>query len=92
MNKEDLSLYIDQHSAELFGVAQDLYDNPEISEHEENSSEMFKRLLKENGFTIHEFDQDELKYAFYAEYGSGHPVVAMLASTMPCRACHRWEV
>jgi aminobenzoyl-glutamate utilization protein B len=78
MNKEDLSLYIDQHSAELFGIAQYLYDNPEISEHEENSSEMFKRLLKENGFTIHQFDQDELKYAFYAEYGSGHPVVAML--------------
>jgi len=39
---------------------------------------MFKRLLKKNGFTIHEFGQNELKYAFYAEYGNGHPVVAML--------------
>lgn len=78
MNKEDLSLYLDQHSDELFAIAQNLYDNPEISDHEKNSSGMFKRLLKENGFEIHEFPQEEIQYAFYAEYGSGHPVVAML--------------
>lgn len=39
---------------------------------------MFRKLLRENGFIIHEFAQKELKNAFYAEFGSGHPVVAML--------------
>jgi aminobenzoyl-glutamate utilization protein B len=78
MNKEDLSVYLEQHMDELFAIAQNLYDHPEISKEETNSSALFMRLLKENGFTIHEFEQDELKYAFYAEYGEGHPVVAML--------------
>ncbi|MBP1745318.1 MAG: amidohydrolase, partial [Firmicutes bacterium] len=78
MNKKDLSLYLDQHADEVFAIAQELYDNPEISEQEANSSAMLKKALKDNGFTIHEFPQEELENAFYAEYGSGHPVVAML--------------
>lgn len=78
MKKEDLSTYLDQHTDELFAIAQDLYDHPEISQEEANSSALFKRLLQENGFTIHEFEQEELKNAFYAEFGNGHPVVAML--------------
>lgn len=78
MNKVELAKYLDQRSDELFSVAKDLFDHPEVSREEENSSSKFKRLLKENGFTIHEFQQEELKYAFYAEYGQGHPVVAML--------------
>lgn len=78
MKKEDLSAYIDQHTDELFAIAQDLYDHPEISQEEANSSALFKRLLQENGFIIHEFEQEELKNAFYAEFGNGHPVVAML--------------
>lgn len=78
MKKEELSAYLDQHSDELFSIAQNLYEHPEISLEEANSSSLFKKLLKENGFTIHEFEQKELKNAFYAEYGKGHPVVAML--------------
>lgn len=78
MKKQDLAGYLDLHAEEIFAASRYLYDNPELSKEEENSSSMFKRLLKKNGFTIHEFGQDELKYAFYAEYGNGHPVVAML--------------
>lgn len=78
MNKKDLSLYLDQHADEVFAIAQELYDNPEISEKEANASAMLKKSLADNGFTVHEFPQPELKYAFYAEYGSGHPVVALL--------------
>jgi len=78
MEKRDLAQYLDQHAEELFSIAQDLFDHPEISGNEKESSEKLKRLLKENGFSIHEFEQEELKYAFYAEYGSGYPVVALL--------------
>ncbi|HSN58265.1 MAG TPA: amidohydrolase, partial [Clostridiaceae bacterium] len=78
MNKKDLSLYLDQHADELFAIAQELYDNPEVSENEVNSSALLKKALGDNGFTMHEFPQEELKHAFYAEYGSGYPVVAVL--------------
>ena len=78
MKKEDLAAYIDQHADELFGIAQTIYENPEISKEEVRSAEYFRKILRENGFTIHEFEQEELKNAFYAEFGTGHPVVALL--------------
>lgn len=78
MKKEDISQYLDQHEEELFALAQSLYDNPELSKEEKESSATFKRILKGQGFTIHEFPNEELKYSFYAEYGNGHPVVAVL--------------
>lgn len=78
MKKEDIAKYLDQHSEELYSIAQSLYDSPEISGAEEYSSAKFKIKLKEQGFTLHEFEEEELKYAFYAEYGHGHPVVALL--------------
>jgi aminobenzoyl-glutamate utilization protein B len=78
VNKKDLSLYLEQNADEVFSIAQGLYDNPEVSEHEANSTVMLKKALRDNGFSIHEFPQEELKHAFYAEFGSGHPVVAML--------------
>ena len=78
MNKKDLSLYLDQHADELFEIALELFNNPEISEKETNSSAMLKKLLGDSGFGIHEFPQEELKNAFYADYGSGHPVIAIM--------------
>lgn len=78
MKKADLLAYLDSRADELFAIAQDLFDHPEISQEEARSSEVYKRVLKENGFTIREFPQEELKYAFCAEFGSGHPVIAML--------------
>lgn len=78
MKKGDLAVYLDQHKDNLFAIAQNLYDQPELSKEEANSSALFKRLLYENGFTIHELEQGELKNAFYADFGNGHPVIAML--------------
>ncbi|SDI41248.1 amidohydrolase [Proteiniclasticum ruminis] len=78
MKKNELSQYLDEKAEELFSISQDLYNYPEISGKEKQSSEKFKMLLKEQGFRIHEFPEEELKYAFYAEYGKGHPVVGFL--------------
>lgn len=78
MKKVELAQYLDQHGEELFALAQELFDHPEVSKEERESAVIFKERLKAEGFTIHEFPQEELKNAFYAEYGKGHPVVAVL--------------
>jgi len=53
VKKIDLLAYLDSRAEELFAVAQDLYEHPEVSQEEARSSEVYKRVLKENGFTIH---------------------------------------
>ena len=66
------------HGNEIFSVAQEVYDNPEVSKEEAMAANKFKKLLSENGFTIHELEVDGLDHAFYGEFGCGHPVVALL--------------
>lgn len=47
MKKNELSQYLDEKAEELFSISQDLYNHPEISGKEKQSSEKFKMLLKE---------------------------------------------
>jgi len=53
-----------------------LWDNPELGGTEKASADYMRNLLREEGFTI--VDEPKLEHAFYAEYGSGHPVIAIL--------------
>ena len=53
-----------------------LWDNPEVGGTEQVSSGYMRNLLQSEGFTI--VNHEKLDYAFYAEYGSGHPVIAIL--------------
>ncbi len=53
-----------------------LFSNPELSGQEHNSAEYYRKLLKKEGFTI--VDSSTLSTAFYAEYGQGKPVIAVL--------------
>lgn len=53
-----------------------LWENPEIAGEERYASDLFKDILKNNGFTIKEVKN--MEYAFIAEFGSGHPVIAVL--------------
>ena len=53
-----------------------LWDNPEVGGTEAVSSDYFRNILKEEGFTI--VNNEKLPYAFYAEYGEGKPVLALL--------------
>ncbi|MDD3028062.1 MAG: hypothetical protein PHI41_08470 [Erysipelotrichaceae bacterium] len=78
MKKKDIAEYLDLHGNEIFSVAQEVYDNPEVSKEEAMAAKKFKKLLSENGFTIHELEVDGLDHAFYGEFGCGHPVVALL--------------
>jgi metal-dependent amidase/aminoacylase/carboxypeptidase family protein len=53
-----------------------IWENPEIAGEEKYASALFKDILKNNGFAIKEINN--MEYAFIAEYGSGHPVIAVL--------------
>lgn len=53
-----------------------LWDNPEVGGEEKVSAGYMRDLLRSEGFTI--VNNEKLEHAFYAEYGSGHPVIAIL--------------
>ena len=72
--------HIYQEVDKLAGFCRDsctfLWDNPELGGTEKASAAYMRNLLKNEGFTI--VDEPRLEHAFYAEYGSGHPVIAIL--------------
>ncbi len=53
-----------------------LWEEPEIGGEEEESANYFRKILSEEGFVI--VNEEKLPHAFYAEYGSGTPVIAIL--------------
>ena len=53
-----------------------LWENPEVGGTEEKSAEYMRSLLRDAGFAI--VNEEKLAHAFYAEYGSGSPVIAIL--------------
>ena len=53
-----------------------IWQNPELGGSEEKASAYFRDMLGKAGFEIHEIDG--MPNAFYAEYGSGKPVIAIL--------------
>ena len=57
-------------------TAEELWAHPELGGTEKHSSDLFRQRLTEEGFRI--VNEEKLPYAFYAEYGSGHPVIAVL--------------
>lgn len=53
-----------------------LWDNPEVGGTEKKSADYMRELLRNEGFAI--VNEEKLEHAFYAEYGTGHPVIAIL--------------
>ena len=53
-----------------------LWEHPEVGGEEEESANYFRKILSEEGFVI--VNEEKLPHAFYAEYGSGAPVIAIL--------------
>ncbi|MDO4976114.1 MAG: amidohydrolase [Eubacteriales bacterium] len=53
-----------------------LWKNPELGGNEKKSSAYCRKVLEKEGFTI--VNSKEMPYAFYAEYGNGSPVIAVL--------------
>lgn len=53
-----------------------LWEHPEVGGTEKASADYMRKLLSEEGFVI--VNEERMEHAFYAEYGSGHPVIAFL--------------
>lgn len=76
MNKSDIIKYLDDINEEIKELSLELWNNPETSENERESANLFRTKLKSYGFVIEEIEG--LENAFIAEYGSGSPVIAVL--------------
>lgn len=53
-----------------------LWNNPELGRNEKVSADYMRDLMKKEGFTI--VNEEKLKHAFCAEFGTGKPVIAIL--------------
>ncbi|MBQ8598844.1 MAG: amidohydrolase [Oscillospiraceae bacterium] len=53
-----------------------LWDNPEVGGTEVKSAAHLREILSKEGFVI--VNEEKMEHAFYAEYGSGHPVIGFL--------------
>ncbi len=76
MNKQDLIAEIENLKNVITDASISIWNNPEISGEEKFSSDLMKDILKSNEFEIHEINN--VDYAFYAEYGQGSPVIAIM--------------
>lgn len=76
MNKKELLSYLDSITDEVNDVNLKIWNNPELPGEEKESANLYRRVLRENGFKI--VNTPGMEHAFYAEYGSGYPVIALL--------------
>jgi len=76
--KEIVIEHIDSNSAKYSAIAQEIWDYAELGYMEEKSSVLLQTTLAEAGFQI-EAGVAEMPTAFIASYGSGSPVIAILA-------------
>lgn len=76
MDKKALLEYVDSLEENVNEVSQHIWNNPEISGKEEKSANYYREQLDKNGFRI--VNVDGMDHAFYAEYGTGYPTIAIL--------------
>lgn len=76
--EKDVLNKLDAKKDEYAAIAKQIWSNPELGYLEENSSALLQKTLKDEGFRIRAGVAD-IPTAFVAEYGSGAPVIALLA-------------
>lgn len=76
MDKRGVYQIVEELNPLVKEIAQQLWKFPEASGAEKCSSDYIRRILAVAGFKI--VDEPNLPYAFYAEYGCGKPVIAIL--------------
>ena len=69
---------LDSQRDKYAAIAKQIWSNPELGYLEENSSQLLQNTLSEAGFEV-KAGVAEIPTAFVAEYGSGAPVIAILA-------------
>lgn len=76
MNKKDLQEIVNRLEPLSSSTCRFLWENPELGGNEEQGANLFRKMLADEGFVI--VNEERLPHAFYAEYGSGKPVIAIL--------------
>ena len=69
----EIAEWVEQHRAELIGIAEKLWENPEVAWEEHASAETQARFLEDRGFTVTR-NAAGIPTAFVAEWGAGKPV------------------
>lgn len=77
MTKKDLFAAVQAQEPLCQDVARFLWNHPEVGGTEEKSAAYLREVLKKEGFAI--VNGDRLQHSFYAEFGSGKPVIGLLA-------------
>ena len=76
MTKQNLVRTTDELAPLCSSMCKKLWENPECGGYEKESADYLRGILRDEGFII--VNEEKLKHAFYAEYGSGKPVIAIL--------------
>ncbi|MEM6632751.1 MAG: amidohydrolase [Bacteroidota bacterium] len=76
--KEKMIQEIDANASSYWNVAKDIWTFAELGYQEERSSALLQKTLKDAGFDL-KVGVADIPTAFIAEYGSGEPVIALLA-------------
>lgn len=76
MDKVKIYSLVNELQKQLAESCRFLWAHPEVGGTERQSSDYMRQLLREAGFTIH--DVAEMPHAFYAEVGSGRPIIAIM--------------
>ena len=76
--QQDILHHLDNHRTDLVAVNQDIWTYAELGLQEHRSAARLAGLLKKAGFRVKEGVSD-MPTAFVAEYGSGKPIIGILA-------------
>lgn len=76
MSKQLIYQEIDRLAPACQDMCRTLWQHPETGGNEEAAANYARALLEKEGFRI--VNEEHLPHAFYAEYGSGAPVIAVL--------------
>ncbi|MCF0140984.1 MAG: amidohydrolase [Mogibacterium sp.] len=76
MYKQNIYDEVERLSEVGLNACRFIWNNPEVGGTESVSSDFYRDLLAKEGFKI--VNDEKLPYAFYAEYGEGKPVIALL--------------
>lgn len=76
MNKSDVLKYLNDINEEVKELSLKVWNNPETSGNESESSKLYREILKNHGFEIKEVEG--MEHAFIGEYRGGSPVIAVL--------------
>lgn len=75
-NKNHILAEVDRISGITRDASEFLWEHPETGGNEVQSADYMRTVLRREGFAI--INEERLPHAFCAEFGSGHPVIAIL--------------